>query len=116
MDITLERILSLMPRKADGALAHGAKKTFAENIGLKSGNVIADWLSGKSKSYNGYVYEIANKYNVSVEWLKGESDIKEKAAPLAGSDLNSKYYDLTPENRALIDGMIEQMLKAQSAD
>ena len=41
---------------------------------------------------------------------------KEKAAPLAGSDLNSKYYDLTPENRALIDGMIEQMLKAQSAD
>ena len=30
MDITLERILSLIPKKPDGSYVHGAKKEFAE--------------------------------------------------------------------------------------
>lgn len=114
-DIMLERILSLLPRKPDGKYVHGCKKAFADSLGLPH-NIVMEWESGKSRSYRNYLYEISEKHNVSVEWLKGETDIKEKAAPLAGSDLNPKYYDLTPENRALIDGMIEQMLKAQSAD
>lgn len=78
MDITLERILSLIPRKDNGDFKHGAQKKFAESIGLKSGNLIADWIKGRSKSYENYIYEISDKYNVSVGWLKGETDIKEK--------------------------------------
>lgn len=78
MDITLERILSLIPRKDDGKFVHGAQKEFAESIGLKSGNLIADWIKGRSKSYENYIYEISDKYNVSVDWLKGNTDIKEK--------------------------------------
>lgn len=78
MDITLERILSLIPRKPDGKYVHGAKKQFAESIGLKGGNLVSDWESGRVNSYRNYLYEISEKYNVSVEWLKGESDIKEK--------------------------------------
>lgn len=76
MDITLERILSLIPKKPDGKFVHGAKKEFAESVGLKSGNLIADWCDGRSQSYKSYLYEIAAKYNVSVEWLKGETDEK----------------------------------------
>lgn len=69
------------------------------------------------------MYSVMNCLDVDVgkallkdHFVNAKNDKTKKAAPLAGSDLNPKYYDLTPENRALIDGMIEQMLKAQSAD
>lgn len=75
MDITLERILSLIPKKPDGKYVHGAKKDFAESIGLPH-NIVPEWVKGKNKSYTNYLYEIAAKYHVSVEWLKGETDIK----------------------------------------
>lgn len=171
MDITLERILSLIPKKPDGKFVHGALKTFANSIGLKSGNLISDWINGRSESYRGYLYEIAAKYDVSVEWLKGETDNmggtgipretkaaissaskvagataatgvaagimgpavipgiaaiaaidtagailgkKKKPAP-SGDELKRSGYDkLTEENRALIDQMIEKLLKSQS--
>lgn len=117
MDIVLERILSLIPKKPDGKYVHGAKAEFAKSIGFKNGTILTDWEALRSDSYRNYLYEISDKYNVSVEWLKGETDDKtKKAAPLAGSDLNPKYFDLTPENRALIDQMIDQLSKAQSAD
>lgn len=74
MDKTLERILMLLPHKPDGSLAHGAKKEFAQSVGLKNGNLVTDWINGRTNSYKKYLYEIAAKYNVSVEWLMGETD------------------------------------------
>ena len=79
MDITLERILSLIPKKPDGKYVHGAKKEFCLEIGAPS-NIINEWERGVSKSFNNYLYAIAAKYNVSVEWLKGETDEKTPAA------------------------------------
>ena len=81
MDITLERILSLLPRKPDGKFVHGAKAEFARSIGLKGGESITQWETGYSDGYKQHLYIIADKYNVSVEWLKGETDIKEKPTP-----------------------------------
>lgn len=78
MDIMLERILSLIPTKENGDFVHGEKKKFAEKIGLKSGNVISDWIMGRSSSYANYIYKISAVYGVSVEWLNGESEQKEK--------------------------------------
>lgn len=109
MDVTLERILSLIPKKENGDYVHGAKKSFAEKIGLKSGNLIADWESGRSSSYHGYVYEIASKYNVSAEWLLGQTDQKEKPVPNDGNEFINKYARLSPEQQKIIDAMIEQM-------
>ena len=105
MDITLERIISLMPHKPDGSLAHGARKTFAESIGFKGGTIVVDWLAGRSTSYLNYLYEISDKYNVSVEWLKGETDIKEKPTPkgeLSGkaAELVELFEKASPELRA----------------
>lgn len=74
MDKTLERILELIPKKETGEFEHGALKKFANSIGLKSGNLIADWVAGRSNSYKRYVYKISAKYDVSVAWLKGETD------------------------------------------
>ena len=77
MDITLERILSLLGKNQNGEIARGEKAKFASNLGLPH-NVVAEWINGKNKSYRNHLYQIADKYNVSVEWLKGETGIKEK--------------------------------------
>ena len=76
MDITLERILSLIPKKEDGKFKHGALSAFARTLGFKDGHIVSDWIAGNSTSYLNYLYQISVLYNVSVEWLKGETDIK----------------------------------------
>lgn len=78
MDITLERILSLIPRKDDGKFVHGALKQFAQSIGYDGGEIVTMWINGSSESYKKKLHEISDKYNVSVDWLKGNTDIKEK--------------------------------------
>lgn len=75
MDIMLERILSLLPKKADGSLVHGARTSFAKSIGAPS-NIFAEWIAGRNNSYRNYLYQISAKYNVSVEWLRGETNEK----------------------------------------
>lgn len=102
MDITLERILSLLPHKPDGKYVHGSKKAFADSLSLPH-NIVMEWESGKSRSYRNYLYEISEKHNVSVEWLKGETDIKEKAAPISEDSLDAvdieilKLFNEAPE-------------------
>ena len=105
LDKTLERIISLIPKKENGDFKHGALKEFANSIGLKSGNLISDWIAGRSVPYNSYVYEIAAKYNVSVEWLNGETDekgIKNQPADASSAD------ELTDTQKTAID-MIKSM-------
>lgn len=93
MDIVLERILSIIPKNEKGKFRHGALSEFARNLGFKDGHIISDWIAENSKSYMNYLYEIAAKYDVSVEWLKGETDdmggtgkLREKrASALAGA-------------------------------
>ena len=105
MDKTLERILSLLPHKPDGSLEHGARKEFAQSIGLKNGNLISDWVKGRTTSYNNYLYEIASKYNVSVEWLRGETDEQQPAQAPEPEDELREYLDMLrnrPECRMLL--------------
>lgn len=78
MDVILERILSLLPRKDDGKFVRGAKKEFAQSIGYDSGDIISMWINGSSTSYKGKIHEISVKYNVSVDWLEGKTDKKEQ--------------------------------------
>ena len=104
MDKTLERILSLLPRKPDGTLEHGARKEFAQSIGLKNGNLISDWVKGRTASYNNYLYEISAKYGVSVEWLLGETD-ERSTAPEPEDDELKEYLEMIrtrPECRMLL--------------
>lgn len=116
-DITLERILSLIPKKPNGDFAHGAKKEFCSNIGAPT-NIISEWISGKTKSYKNYLYVISAKYNVSVAWLMGETDIceRELSPQLPASPYPSKYQLLNSENKQLIDTLIIKLLKSQAID
>lgn len=74
MDISLIRILSLIPKNENGKYKHGSKAEFARSIGYDSGDIISMWENGSSVSYKKKLHEIAAKYNVSIEWLKGETD------------------------------------------
>lgn len=121
MDILLERILSLIPKKENGDFRHGAKKEFATSIGFKSGEIVSDWIAGRSKSYEGYVYQISALYNVSIEWLKGKTDDptlsrqKEKPIPVTENELNESEKSMLKLFRLIPDkdqGMVVQMIEA----
>lgn len=112
MDITLERILSLLPKKDDGSFVRGAKKDFAVSIGYDSGDIVSMWVKGSSSSYYGKLHEIAAKYNVSVDWLKGETD---DPSTKKDTTLSSDVSNLSQARRALLaaidDLTDEQCLK-----
>lgn len=74
MDITLERMLTLIPKKENGNFKHGALSQFARSIGFKDGHIVSDWVAGNSESYKNYIYQVSALYHVSVEWLRGETD------------------------------------------
>lgn len=74
MDITLDRILSLLPRNEAGKIQHGARAELAKSLGYKDGHIVSMWLSGASDSYKSKLRDIAELYGVSLEWLKGETD------------------------------------------
>lgn len=67
MDIMLQRILELIPKK------HGSKKELADAIGINS-NSISEWKAGRAKSYPKYAPKIAEYYCVSLDWLSGKTD------------------------------------------
>ena len=106
MDILLERIIECIgPR-------HGAKKELAEHLGIHP-NVITNWLNGRNKSYRRYVNEIAAFYGVSVDYLLGNADSKEKQA--VKDELIAFYGDvkddLTPDD--IDDLMVAMRAKAE---
>jgi hypothetical protein len=74
MDITLERILSLLPHKPDGKPVRGSKAELARALGYDSGDIVTMWTNGSSTSYKKRLSDIALLYGVSVAWLKGETD------------------------------------------
>lgn len=101
MDLTLERIISLIPKKADGKYVHGAKKEFCERIGAPT-NIVSEWEAGKTKSYRNYIHAIAMEYDVSVSWLKGETDEKNPAPQAVGRNQEDmefmNLYQSAPED------------------
>lgn len=114
MDIMLSRILSLIPRKENGDFKHGEQSKFARAIGFKDGHIISDWIAGNSESYRNYLYQIAAKYDVSVEWLKGETDEKSPApegAELSEDSMRSLFKKMSASELAALMGEIANELK-----
>ena len=122
MDIMLERILSLIPKKENGDFKHGSLAAFARPLGFKDGHIISDWIAGNSKSYTNYLYEISAKYNVSLEWLRGETDDpKQKNNPDTVSDVGadldleliSRLRQLSPEEQQKVDAFVQGILASR---
>ena len=111
MDVMLERVLFLIGNK------RGAIKPLAEFLGI-SGNNISDWKSGKNKSYRQYAPQIAEYYDVSLDWLSGLSDEKTKEKPDTTStelsQLDIQFMQLLPlltqQEKNLLLGLIKGIL------
>ena len=114
MDIMLERILTLIPKKENGDFKHGSLAAFARPLGFKDGHIISDWIAGNSTSYSNYLYEISAKYGVSVAWLKGETDEKNPPVPederILNEELISRLVSLTPEEMQKVDAFVQGLL------
>lgn len=86
-------------------------KSLEKELGFGNGT-IRRWDERKP-SYD-RIESVARRFGVPVSYLTGEGQ-KEKPVP-DGTRLNPKYYDLSDENRLLIDEMISKLLKSQSED
>lgn len=121
MDVTLTRILSLLPHE-NGKIKRGAKKTFAQSIGYDSGDIVSMWENGTSQSYKKKLHQIADEYHVSVAWLKGETDdptvedarAKESAhdQKTVGEDAQlaqfiAKFNRLSPQQKSAVLAVME---------
>lgn len=112
MDIVLERVLSLIPKGKNGKYAHGAKVKFAKSIGYNDGSIVSMWENGTSVSYTKKLHQIADIYNVSVEWLKGKTDdpgIK-KAPGINAEGLSAARKALLDAVDGLTDEQCEKLL------
>lgn len=112
MDIVLRRVLSLIEKGETGKYAHGAKVRFAKSIGYNDGSIVSMWENGASTSYVKKLHEIADVYNVSVEWLKGETDDPAPKKPAAQTGDGEREQLLSAIDRALFDLTEEQKLEA----
>lgn len=118
MDIMLERMLSLIPKKENGKYVHGAKKEFCEAIGAPT-NIVSEWEAGKTKSYRNYLYVVSAKYNVPVEWLNGETNdpsagIKKESAP-EKSKLSMGQLELIELSSKMSDDELRKFIAAMKA-
>lgn len=99
MDNMLNRIIELLPKKADGSLVHGCKKDLTDYIGLPS-NTFAEWNSGRNRSYRNYVVQIAEYFHVQPSWLLGIDEKEKDPAP--------KSEAVSMED--ILDGMTDDQL------
>ena len=70
------------------------QKNLCDFLGLSSNNY-TDWKSGKSSSYKKYLPEIAEYLNVSIDYLLGKTNIKEKAPATPEGEGGDIASDLT---------------------
>lgn len=91
MDIILQRILDLI--KENGI----SQKDLVDDLGLGR-TVVTEWKSGRSQSYKKYVDKIANYFDVDVNYLLGNTDIKKQAhqdgEPVPSSDKDKLFLSL----------------------
>lgn len=114
MDIMYQRIFAELHTQKK------SQKALAEFLGLKQ-QAITSWRAGRNSSYKKYIYGIADFLDVSVEYLKGETDVKEKppvidgglmaanTVRIAGRDGSYVEKKLSDEQVDLIRRMVEQL-------
>ena len=80
-------------------------------------SILTDLKMGRQKSLNATnANKVANYFGVSVDYLLGGEEIKKPADQKADGLRELGYADLTPENKKMIDALIDSLLKSQSGE
>lgn len=101
MDPILARIIQEL------RFQHKNKIDLTNHLGLVS-SAFGNWIAGRNKSYLKYLHAIADFLDVSVEYLKGETDEKKKPSA-------DKGEELTNEKRLLL-ALFDQIPKEKQAE
>ena len=95
-------------------------KPYCEQYNVKlSKSDLSQFVSGKVEPGQWKLTILGLALDVSEAWLMGldvPRSRSEQSATDSGSGLNPDYYELTAENRTLVDDLIAKLLKSQSAD
>ena len=91
--------------------------TMCQATGVRSG-IISDLKAGRSKSLSAATLtKIADYFDVSVDYLLGNTDIKKEPVTPPGDKLSqeimAKLSILTPENRAIALAQLDFLLDRQ---
>lgn len=108
MDKVLTIILSLIGNE------RGAKSKFSQTLGLPS-SALGDWQTGRNKSYLKKLPEIAAYFDVSVDYLLGNTDTKKEPAPNQEGEFSEKDIRLLNWFRSLPQEKQKAILVAQDA-
>ena len=111
MDKTLERIIYELK------LQRKKKIDLTNHLGMVS-SAFGNWIAGRNKSYLKYVHAIAAYLDVSVEYLKGETDVK-KSIPANQKDIEdflSSYSVLSSANKKIVSNLIDSLLENQNKE
>lgn len=94
------------------------QETFAEKIGF-SRTAISAWEIGRNEPSNADTIKIADFFNVSVDYLLGNSDVRNPEQidiEKANIAFSSGYQGLNETNKAIIKSTIEGLLAKQEQD
>lgn len=88
MDITLTRIIEELK------VQQKRKIDLTDHLGMVS-SAFGNWVSGRNSSYKKYIHAIAEYLDVSVEYLKGETDTKKP--PITKDERIDELYELAKD-------------------
>ena len=128
----LERILSLIPKKANGEFRHGAKAQFCRSINISS-QTLSDWISGRSTSFMDKLYQISVVHHVPLEWLETGKTVEEAVdedradwmeeremlQTIRDKDLRNMmdgFKNMTPAQIRMMERFMRSMMEDDNAD
>ena len=89
MDITLQRIITELK------IQKKRQSDLTDFIGVTD-STFGNWKKGLNQSYLKYLHAISDFLGVSVEYLRGETDVKEKPLP-ENEERLKELYELTKD-------------------
>ena len=103
--LTLNKIIDLMSQHSCD------NQKLATALGLNR-QVVTDWKAGRSKSYKKYLPQIAEYFNVSIDYLLGKTEEEQKNQPASGGELTDhdrillEAYHANPDLQATVDRIL----------